>query len=207
MPDDRHDPDRAAPVEASGEVTDPDDGERSTALPAPVERWRRRSATGAIMTGFAFGLREVFEPERKEPAIMLETSGDPPTDLPVEAEFDAISSRRSVVRIRPWLLERTGGTDPVDAATPTPPTTPADRTAAPPTIPTNRTPTDRTAADRTTTPTTPTNRTDRTPAPDADPAPDASTTGATAGGGAARAASERVARRRAGRPTRRGTRR
>ena len=75
-----------------------------------VESWRRRSATGAIMTGFAFGLREVFEPERKEPSIVMETSGVPPTDLPVEAEFDGIAARRSVVRIRPWLLERTGGT-------------------------------------------------------------------------------------------------
>lgn len=69
------------------------------------EGWRRRSATGAILTGFALGLQEVFEPEKKEPAIVMETSGDPPRDLPVEAELEMATSRRSVVRIRPWLLE------------------------------------------------------------------------------------------------------
>ncbi len=92
-------------------VTAPDGGDGHTALPGRVERWRKRSATGAIMTGFAFGLREVFEPERNEPSIMLETSGEPPEDLPVDAEFDPIATKRTVVRIRPWLLERTGGDD------------------------------------------------------------------------------------------------
>jgi hypothetical protein len=69
------------------------------------ESWRRRSATGAILTGFAMGLQEVFEPEKKEPAIVMETSGDPPRDLPVEAELELATTRRSVVRIRPWLLD------------------------------------------------------------------------------------------------------
>ncbi len=78
----------------------------STALPPKVERWRRRSAAGALMTGFALGLQQVFEPERKEPSIMLETSGDPPRDLPVDAELDGLGPRHSVVRIRPWLLEQ-----------------------------------------------------------------------------------------------------
>ncbi|MDQ2726528.1 MAG: hypothetical protein M3Y91_01375 [Actinomycetota bacterium] len=76
-----------------------------TALPPRVESWRKRSATGAILTGFALGLQHVFEPERKEPAIVQETSGDPPTDLPVEAELEGVVGRRSVVRIRPWLLD------------------------------------------------------------------------------------------------------
>jgi hypothetical protein len=82
-----------------------DDAGTHTALPGKLERWRRRSATGAIMSGMAFGLREVFEPERKEASIVQETSGDPPEDLPVDAEFDPLVARRSVVRIRPWLLE------------------------------------------------------------------------------------------------------
>lgn len=86
---------------------DPDEAQR-TALPGRVERWRRRSATGAIMSGFAFGLKEVFEPNRTEPAVVQETSGDPPEDLPVDAEFDPLVARRSVVRIRPWLLHHDG---------------------------------------------------------------------------------------------------
>ncbi len=99
-----------APVE----LADPDaaagrgpaeDANEHTALPPRVESWRRRSATGAMLTGFAFGLQQVFEPERKEPAIMMETSGVPPRDLPVEADLEAATSRRSVVKIRPWLLD------------------------------------------------------------------------------------------------------
>lgn len=85
-------------------ATDEELDANHTALPGKVESWRRRSATGAIITGFAMGLREVFEPERKEPAIVMETSGEPPSDLPVEAELEAATTRRSVVRIRPWLL-------------------------------------------------------------------------------------------------------
>ena len=101
-PDEPAADDEQAPEQPHGErgAGDP----RQTALPGRVERWRRRSATGAIMSGFAFGLKEVFEPDRKEPSIVQETSGDPPEDLPVDAEFDPLVARRSVVRIRPWLL-------------------------------------------------------------------------------------------------------
>lgn len=76
----------------------------STALPPRIESWRRRSATGAILTGFALGLKEALEPRREEPSIVMETSGDPPTDLPVEAEVDRIRPADNVVTIRPWLL-------------------------------------------------------------------------------------------------------
>jgi hypothetical protein len=75
-----------------------------TALPPRVERWRRRSATGAMMTGFALGLREVLETEQREPAIVLETAGVPPRALPVEADIDNLPPRQSVVKIRRWLL-------------------------------------------------------------------------------------------------------
>ena len=91
-----------------------DDGESggdggSTALPTRVESWRRRSATGAILTGLALGLREALETERRDPAIVLETSGEPPEDLPVEADLADSLPRRNVVSLRPWLL-------PADAA-------------------------------------------------------------------------------------------
>jgi hypothetical protein len=81
----------------------PNDGEH-TALPSKVEAWRKRSATGAILTGFALGLQQVFEKEREEPSIIMTTSGKPPRDLPVEAEFEHGRPRQSVVSIRPWLL-------------------------------------------------------------------------------------------------------
>jgi hypothetical protein len=90
----------------------PDDGEH-TALPSKVEAWRKRSATGAILTGFALGLQQVFEKEREQPSIIMTTSGKPPRDLPVEAEFEHGRPRQSVVSIRPWLLsEPVGPADP-----------------------------------------------------------------------------------------------
>jgi hypothetical protein len=76
----------------------------TTALPPRLESWRRRSAAGAILTGFAMGLKEALEPQRQEPSIVMETSGDPPRDLPVEAEVDQIRPSDNVVKIRPWLL-------------------------------------------------------------------------------------------------------
>jgi hypothetical protein len=83
-------------------------GERHTALPTKVEAWRKRSATGAVLTGFALGLQQAFEKEREQPAIIMQTSGDPPTDLPVEADVEHGRPRQSKVSIRPWLLRNRG---------------------------------------------------------------------------------------------------
>jgi hypothetical protein len=84
------------------------DQEYHTALPPKVESWRKRSVTGAILTGFALGLQEALETKRQEPAIVVQTSGDPPKDLPVEADFEYARPRQTVVSIRPWLLEGPG---------------------------------------------------------------------------------------------------
>jgi hypothetical protein len=94
----------------------PDD--EHTALPSKVEAWRKRSATGAILTGFALGLQQVFEKEREQPSIIMTTSGTPPRDLPVEAEFEHGRPRQSVVSIRPWLLGEQAG-NPAARAEPT----------------------------------------------------------------------------------------
>ena len=90
------------PEETASDERDGD--EVHTALPGKVEAWRRRSATGAVLTGFALGLQQVFETKRDEPAIIMETSGEPPKDLPIEADFEYGRPRSSVVNIRPWLL-------------------------------------------------------------------------------------------------------
>ena len=98
---------------------DLDDGEpgQQTALPPKVEAWRRRSATGAVLTGFALGLQQALGKEQEQPAIIMQTSGDPPTDLPVDAEVEQGRPRQSVVNIRPWLLpNRTEEAEP-DAGT------------------------------------------------------------------------------------------
>ncbi|MDP9074669.1 MAG: hypothetical protein M3N98_10935, partial [Actinomycetota bacterium] len=97
---------------------DPADGADAgghTALPPRAETWRRRSATGAILTGIALGLREALEPRRNEPAIVIQVSGDPLEDLPVEAHLDDVRPANSVVHIRPWLFAQGWDHPPADA--------------------------------------------------------------------------------------------
>lgn len=77
---------------------------RRNDTPAPRESWRKRTATGAVLTGFALGFREALGMEPQRAAIVMEAPGDPPSDLPVEAEVDQIRPGDNVVRIRPWLL-------------------------------------------------------------------------------------------------------
>ncbi|MGC8627255.1 MAG: hypothetical protein ACP5VR_06795 [Acidimicrobiales bacterium] len=93
---------RAAP-EGTQDILEADQP-RTTGLPDKIEAWRRRSATGAVLTAFALGLQEALEPERKEPAIVMQTSGDPPKDLPVEAQLEQLGPRQSTISVRPWLL-------------------------------------------------------------------------------------------------------
>jgi hypothetical protein len=42
------------------------------------EAWRRRSAMGAMATGVALGLKEIFQPTNNEPVITAPAPGDPP---------------------------------------------------------------------------------------------------------------------------------
>jgi len=100
---------RAAP-EGTEQILE-NEAPRRTGLPDSIERWRQRSATGAVLTAFAFGLQNVFEPERKEPAIVMQTSGEPPMDLPVEAQLEQLGPRQSTVTVRPWLLGDGGQAD------------------------------------------------------------------------------------------------
>ncbi len=129
-PDDGHshsDPDDDLDVdfgedELPGFAEDAEDAEDGSQTPpaVKVESWRKRSATGAVLTGIALGLQQVFEKEREEPAIIMTTSGDPPRDLPVEADVEHGRPRRSVVNIRPWLLDRPGGASGAEQTTGTP---------------------------------------------------------------------------------------
>jgi hypothetical protein len=77
-----------------------------TALPPKLESWRRRSAAGAVLTGFALGLQEALDIKKEEPAIVMQASGDPPSDLPVETDLGSGRPRHSVVQIRPWLFDQ-----------------------------------------------------------------------------------------------------
>ena len=104
--------------EGEGEGDEQGDDANHTALPPKVDAWRRRSATGAVLTGFALGLQQALGKEQEQPAIVMQTSGDPPRDLPVEAEVEQGRPRQSVVNIRPWLLPERPNQDGTEDAAP-----------------------------------------------------------------------------------------
>ena len=45
------------------------------------------------------------KPKPEETAIVVQTSGDPPGDLPVEADLSGVRPEDKTVTIRPWLLD------------------------------------------------------------------------------------------------------
>jgi hypothetical protein len=94
----------ASEVDSTPDFSDDDFASAERGPLTRRERWQRRTATGAILSGLALGFQQVFEAPKDEVSIVMETSGTPPRDLPVEAEFDEMVPRRSVVKIRPWLL-------------------------------------------------------------------------------------------------------
>lgn len=78
-----------------------------TALPPRVEAWRRRTATGALLTGMVRGFGEVFEPERDQAAIVAEAPGEPlGPPRPVEAVLDPDDPSASSLVVRRWLMEQ-----------------------------------------------------------------------------------------------------
>jgi hypothetical protein len=80
--------------------------ELRTALPPALEDWRRRSATGAILTGIAFGLRQALELPREEPAIVVQAPGEPPgPPRPMQLHMDPDHPEETWVILRPWLLD------------------------------------------------------------------------------------------------------
>jgi len=72
-----------------------------------IDRWRRRTAAGAVLASVARGLQQVFDPERKE-RVVIEQEAPGPLDEPepVELHFDPESPQASFVVLRPWLRER-----------------------------------------------------------------------------------------------------
>lgn len=86
--EDRYDPEELAAIDA---------GPRRTDEPVTkVSQWRRRSALGAVLTGMALGLQEVFDPE-EERSIVIEVDADgEPLDLPLQLFLDPDSPAGSL---------------------------------------------------------------------------------------------------------------
>jgi hypothetical protein len=95
------DPDsaEAGPAEAGPADSDPDPTDGKD--PLRFNRWMKRSATGAIMTGISLGLREALESAVNEPAFMIEAAGQPEDpDNPIELHFDPDNPADTVAIIR-----------------------------------------------------------------------------------------------------------
>ena len=72
-----------------------------------IDRWRRRTAAGAVLASVARGLQQVFDPERKERVVIEQEAPGPLDDPePVELHFDPDSPQASFVVLRPWLRDR-----------------------------------------------------------------------------------------------------
>lgn len=85
------------PSGAGGEDT----GGDGAGDPLRFSNWMKRSATGAVMTGIAFGLKEALQPKREEVALVIEAPGEPDDpDKPIDLRFDPESPADTVAIIR-----------------------------------------------------------------------------------------------------------
>jgi len=75
------------------------------------DSWRRRSATGAVLTAIVLGLREALEDKGEDEAIVqyVDDVTGPPTGLDLHLEWG--SPQDTWVVVRPWLLRPRGRTD------------------------------------------------------------------------------------------------
>jgi hypothetical protein len=69
--------------------------------PLRFDDWRRRSATGVVMTGIALGFREALELPDQRPALVIEAPGGPgDPDRPIDLHFDPDDPSATVAVVR-----------------------------------------------------------------------------------------------------------
>jgi hypothetical protein len=65
------------------------------------DRWRKRSATGAVLTGVALGLQHALDQPKQEAAIVVEAAGEPEDDdAPLVVRLDPDDPARTVAVVR-----------------------------------------------------------------------------------------------------------
>jgi len=78
-----------------------------TTAPKPMPRppvKKARTATGALLTGIALGLRDIFDPEKKRDTIAIEQEAPGEPEGPQRYEIRLNSSPRDAQAIyRPWV--------------------------------------------------------------------------------------------------------
>jgi len=96
---------RAEPVDRPDPGRPPEDGvdvdEQVAHDPLRFNRWMKRSASGAVLSGIALGLQQALEHKRETPAFVLEAPGEPEDpDAPITLHFDPDDPTKTVAVIR-----------------------------------------------------------------------------------------------------------
>ena len=108
------DPDAAGHPDGDTDTAGHPDGDTDAATDADTDgdahdslrfdRWRKRSATGAVLTGVALGLQHALDQPKQEPSIVVEAAGEPEDDqapLVVRLDPDDPTATVAVVRQPP----------------------------------------------------------------------------------------------------------
>ena len=109
-PDDRKPdgPGEATADEGSSENELPDNSD-----PLRFNKWMKRSATGAVLSGIALGLQEALTIKKEQPAFVMEAPGEPEDDeAPIQLRFDPDDPANTVAIIRRPSSERRTGSGP-----------------------------------------------------------------------------------------------
>lgn len=89
------DPEDNAPTIDGPQKADPESD------PGRFNEWRKRSATGAVMTGIALGLKEALVLPDDRPALVVEAPGEPDEpDRPIALHFDPDDPAATVAIVR-----------------------------------------------------------------------------------------------------------
>ena len=98
-------PGEATASERSSENELPD-----TVDPLRFNKWMKRSATGAVLSGIALGLQEALTIKKEQPAFVMEAPGEPEDDeAPIQLKFDPDDPANTVAIIRQPSSERRAG--------------------------------------------------------------------------------------------------
>src|SRR5437762_4975510 len=75
------------------------------AAPVVAEGWRGRVGGAAVWTSVMLGVRDVIEPERREPIVEeVDLIGTRWPHAPLDVDFVPGAPRLTRCRVRPWLL-------------------------------------------------------------------------------------------------------
>jgi len=94
-PDGHPEPGHGVTSDGSGEPEDHVPHE-----PLQFQKWIKRSASGAVLSGIALGLQQVYQPRRELPAFVMEATGEPEDpNAPITLHFDPDDPKKTVAVI------------------------------------------------------------------------------------------------------------